>query len=369
MTMIEPAGLKTPLCEKLQIDVPIILAGMGTASGPELTAAVSNAGGLGVLGCTGRTPEEMRQWIVRTRELTDRPFGVDIILPAQMGMEPVPWSAVLETIPTEHRDYVRRLQHELDLPDLSPEELAAYFQGRPALGTGVEEQINVILEEKVAVFASGLGSPGFMVERAHAQGMVVMSVVGNVRAARKVADDGVDVVIAQGHDGGGHTGKIGSFVLIPQVIDAVAPLPVAAAGGVADGRAVAASLAFGCEAVWVGTRFLATREANIPHWKKEQIVAANDSATRITRSYTGKPCRVIRNRWTDAWETAPVEPLPMPAQPTLVRPLLEAAANPDEVQANLAGQAAGLVREIKPAADVVAELVDDARAILGRWSG
>jgi nitronate monooxygenase len=218
----------------------------------------------------------------------------------------------------------------------------------------------------VAVFASGLGSPGFLVERAHAQGMLVMSVVGNVRAARKVAGDGVDVVIAQGHDGGGHVGKIGSFVLIPQVVDAVQPLPVVAAGGVADGRGVAAALAFGCEGVWVGTRFLATREANIPDWKKEQIVEATDTATRVTRCYTGKPCRVIRNHWTDAWETSTVEPLPMPAQPTLVRPMLEAAANPGEVQANLAGQASGLVSEVKPAADVVTELVEDATKILGR---
>jgi len=360
------SSLRTPLCERLKIDVPIILAGMGTASGPALTAAVSNAGGLGILGCTGRTPEEIRQWIHETRELTDRPFGVDIILPAQMGHDPVAWSDVLESIPQEHRDYVRHLQSELKLPDLTRDEIASYFKGRPALGTGVDEQVEVILDEKIPVFASGLGSPGFMVQRAHDQGMVVMSVVGNVRAAKKVAGDGVDVVIAQGHDGGGHTGKIGSFVLIPQVIDAVSPLPVVAAGGVADGRGLAAALSFGCEAVWVGTRFLATREANIPEWKKQQIVSATDSSTRVTRCYTGKPCRVIRNRWTDAWETSPVDPLPMPAQPTLVRPLLEAAPNPDEVQANLAGQAAGLVSEIKPAAEVVAELMEDATAILGR---
>ena len=203
-----------------------------------------------------------------------------------------------------------------------------------------------------------------MLERAHAQGMVVMSVVGNVRSAQKVMGHGVDVVVAQGYDGGGHTGKIGTFVLIPQVIDAVKPLPVVGAGGVADGRGLAAALAFGCQAVWVGTRFLATKEANIPDWKKEQIVAAKDRATLITRSYTGKPCRTIGNSWTDAWEKAPVDPLPMPLQPALTRPVLDTDSERHQLAANLAGQCSGLVHEIGTAADVVKELVNDADAIL-----
>ena len=361
---VKTSILRTPLCERLNIEVPIILAGMGRAAGPELTAAVSNAGGLGVLGCTGQTPEEIREYIRQTKDLTDRPFGVDVILPAQMGHDPVTWIEVLSQIPPEHHAYVKKLQEELDLPKVTPEQIADYFAGRPALGTGVDDQIQVILDEKVAVFASGLGSPGFMVERAHAQGMLVMAVVGHVRAAQKVVGDGVDVVVAQGYDGGGHTGKIGTFSLIPQVVDAVSPVPVVGAGGVSDGRGLAAALAFGCQGVWVGTRFLATKEADIADWKKEGIVEANDRATLVTRSYTGKPCRVIRNRWTDAWEEAPVEPLPMPMQPALVRPVVEAEAEKHKVAANLAGQGAGLVRKIQTAEEVVRELVEDAEEVL-----
>ena len=363
------AALHTPLCDMLKIDVPILLAGMGGASGVELTAAVSNAGGLGVLGCTGRTPEEMREWIVKTRELTDRPFGVDIILPAQMSRDAVTWKDLIGKIPEAHRNYVGELQKKFNLPEVTPEQIEKYFEGRPALGTGIDAQVEVVLDEKIPVFVSGLGSPGFMVERAHAQGMTVISIVGNVRAARKVMADGVDVVVAQGHDGGGHTGRIGTFVLIPQVIDAVKPLPVIAAGGVADGRGLAAALAFGCQAVWVGTRFLATPEAQISDWKKDQIVEATDGSTRITYAYTGKPCRSMRNGWVDAWESAPVDPLPMPLQPALVRPILAADPENPNVQANLVGQAVGMIHEIKPAGEVVAEMANEAAEILGRLGG
>lgn len=365
-TLAKTSPLYTPLCERLNIDVPIILAGMGTASGPDLSAAVSNAGGLGVLGCTGQAPEEMRENIRKTKALTDRPFGVDIILPVQMGHDPVTWAEILTKIPEEHKEYVRQLQKELGIDEITPEQAQKYFAGRPALGTGVDEQIDVILDEKVAVFASGLGSPGFMVERAHAQGMAVMSVVGTVRAAQKCVGDGVDVIVAQGYDGGGHTGQIGTFVLIPQIVDAVSPVPVVGAGGVSDGRGLAAAIVFGCQAVWVGTRFLATNEANIPEWKKQGIVDAKDRSTLITRSYTGKPCRVIKNSWTDAWEKAPLEPLPMPLQPALVRPVVEIDGEKHRLGANLAGQGSGLVKAIQSADEVVRELVEDAEEIFDR---
>ena len=365
-TVAKTSVLRTPMCERLNIEVPIILAGMGTASGPELTAAVSNAGGLGVLGCTGQTPDEMRDNIRRVKELSDRPFGVDIILPAQMGHEPVTWAEILTKIPEEHKHYVDRLQKELGLPKMTPELVSKYFAGRPALGTGVDDQIQVILDEKVAVFASGLGSPGFMVDRAHAQGMLVMSVVGTVRGAQKCVDAGADMIVAQGYDGGGHTGQIGTYVLIPQVVDAVPSVPVIGAGGVSDGRGVAAAIALGCQGVWVGTRFLATKEANIPDWKKQQIVEAKDRSTLITRSYTGKPCRVIKNNWTEAWENAPVEPLPMPLQPALTRPYLETDGEKHQLGANLAGQGSGLVNDIQSAADVVRELVEGAEKVIER---
>lgn len=365
-TSTKASILHTPICDTLNIEHPVLLAGMGGAARPELTAAVSNAGGLGVLGCTGQTADEMRADIRQTRELTDRPFGVDIILPAQMSHEVVTWEDLIGRIPKEHRDYVGELQKKFNLPDLTPEQISEYFEGRPALGTGIDEQIQVILDEKVPVFVSGLGSPGFMLERAHAQGMTVISIVGSVRAARKVLADGVDMIVAQGGDGGGHTGMVGTFSLVPQVVDTVAPTPVIAAGGVSDGRGLAAALAFGCQGVWVGTRFLASQEAYLAQWKKEGLVAAEDNATRITKSYTGKTCRVIRNAWTDAWEKAPVPTLPMPLQPALVRPILAADEDNQEVQANIGGQGSGLIHDIPPAGEILRRIVEEAAEIVQR---
>ena len=357
--------LHTPVCGMFGIEVPIFLAGMGGAAGPELAAAVTNAGGLGVLGGTGRTPGEIRDWIRQLRELTDGPFGVDLILPAQMSHETVTWQDLMDRIPEPHQKYSDELRAKFDIGGELHDEAARELAKRPALGTGIDEQVEVILEEKVPVFVSGLGSPGFMIERAHAQGMKVMSIVGNVRAAKKVLADKVDVIVAQGYDGGGHTGRIGTFSLVPQVVDAVSPLPVLAAGGVSDGRGLAAALAFGCQGVWVGTRFLATEEANIFEWKKEAIVAANDTATEISKSYTGKPCRVMRNDWTDAWNNAPVKPLPMPMQPALARPILEAAPDNIDIQSSPVGQGSGIIKDIRPAAEVVKMIVDEAIEVLG----
>lgn len=360
-------SLKTPLCDLLGVEVPIICAGMGPAAGVALAAAVSNAGGLGVLGCTTDSPEEIRAKIHQLRELTDRPFGVDLILPQNLSEEPLAEAEMGQAVPEEHRRFVESLKTRFGI-DSSREPLTRplEFCGTHLRGTGVREQVEVVIEERVPVFVSGLGSPGFMIPRAREQGMQVMAVVGSVRAARKVAADGVDAVIAQGHEGGGHTGRVGTFSLLPQVIDAVSPVPVIAAGGVADGRGLAAALAFGCQAVWVGTRFLATPEAVWEQWRKERIVSAHDESTVVTKCYSGKPCRVLRNAWVDAWDKGPVEPLPMPLQFALVDAAMREGADNPEVLIDLAGQIAGLVNEVVPAAEVVRSMVREAEEIINR---
>jgi NAD(P)H-dependent flavin oxidoreductase YrpB (nitropropane dioxygenase family) len=207
-----------------------------------------------------------------------------------------------------------------------------------------------------------------MMERARAQGMKVMGVVGNVKNARRVASAGVDAVVAQGSEGGGHTGTVGTFALLPQAVDAVAPMPVVAAGSVTDGRGLAAALAFGCQGVWVGTRFLATPEADIPQWKKEAIVAAADDSTVRSRSYTGKPARMIKNAWTEQWEKGPFQPLPMPLQGALISPFMNACEDRRDLQPNAAGQGSGLINEIKPAAKVVEDMISEAEEIFARFA-
>jgi NAD(P)H-dependent flavin oxidoreductase YrpB (nitropropane dioxygenase family) len=356
--------LHTPLCDRLGIEVPIISAGMGPIAGPDLVAAVSNAGGLGVLGCTSMSPDEVRSVIRRTRELTSRPFGVDLILPARIDQGGASVADVAELIPEEHRATATRIAARLGVEppagDASDE--------RNALGTDAEAQVEVILEEGVPVFVGALGSPGFVADRLHQAGATVISIVGSTKQAVAVVKDGADVVIAQGTEGGGHTGHVGTMALLPQVLDAV-DVPVVAAGGIGDGRGMAASLLMGCQAVWVGTRFLATDEAGIAGWQKAGIVAAADQSPIISRAYTGKRFRMLPNDWTRAWEEADIEPLPMPLQPVLVGMTLGALGTDrgrrEGVSMNGAGNIAGLIDEVVPAARVVDEMAAEAAELLG----
>ncbi len=365
------ASLKTPLCDRLGIEVPIISAGMGPIAGPDLVAAVSNAGGLGVLGCTSMLADEVRTVIRRTRELTDRPFGVDLILPARIDQGGTKVADVVGMLPEQHRQVAARIAEELSIE--GPGEQGGGPLGssdRNALGTDAEAQVEVILEEGVPVFVGALGSPGFVADRFHEAGATVMSVVGNTKQAAAVVRDGADVVIAQGTEGGGHTGHVGTMALLPQVLDAV-DVPVVGAGGIGDGRGLAAALVMGCQAVWVGTRFLATAEAGIAGWQKAGIVAAADQSPVISRAYTGKRFRMLPNRWTEAWEAAEVDPLPMPLQPVLTGMTMGSLATDrggqEGISMNGAGNIAGLIDEVLPAADVVGMLVEEAKQLLSAW--
>lgn len=363
MTTTDWNILRTPLCERLDIELPIISAGMGPIAGPELVAAVSNAGGLGVLGCTSMTPDEVRAVIRRTRELTDRPFGVDLILPARIEQTGARSSDVAERIPPEHWEVARRIAGELGVEPPS----GRGASGRNALGTDAEAQVAVVLEEQVPVFVGALGTPAAFAAELHDAGIVVMSVVGSTKQAVQVARDGADVVIAQGAEGGGHTGHVGTMALLPQVLDAV-DVPVVAAGGIGDGRGLAAALVMGCQGVWVGTRFLATVESGLADWQKAELLTAADQSPVISRAYTGKRFRLLPNRWTEAWEQAEVEPLPMPLQPVLTGMVLGGMATDrggrQGVSMNGAGNIAGLLNEVLPAATVVDQMATEAAARL-----
>lgn len=358
--------LRTPLCDRLGIELPIISAGMGPIAGPDLVAAVSNAGGLGVLGCTSMSGDEVRRVIRRTRELTDRPFGVDLILPARLEQSGVRVRDVADRIPPAHLEAARRIANELGVDEPAPPP-PGHRGERNALGTDAESQISVVLEEQVPVFVGALGTPAAFADRLHEADTFVMSVVGSTKQAVQVARDGADAVIAQGTEGGGHTGHVGTMALLPQVLDAV-DVPVVAAGGIGDGRGLAAALVMGCQAVWVGTRFLATAESGLADWQKQELLAAADQSPVISRAYTGKRFRLLPNRWTEAWEQAEVEPLPMPMQPILTGLVLGGIANDrggmQGVSMNGAGNIAGLLDEVLPAATVVERMAAEATARL-----
>jgi enoyl-[acyl-carrier protein] reductase II len=325
-------ALSTPLCDLLGIRYPICQAGMGYVARSELAAAVSEAGGLGVLAAAHNTPAELRAEIRRVRERTDRPFGVDILFAA-----------------------VRATGEEAD-----------------RFTAAVKGWVEVTLDERVPVLVAGLGSPGPATAEAHRLGIKVMALCGNVKQARDHVLNGVDVVIAQGHEAGGHTGRVAGLVLIPGVIDAVAPTPVVAAGGIADGRGLVAALALGAVGIWIGTRFIATPEAYCHDNYKKKVVAIDEEGTVVTRAASGKPCRLIRNNFTREWEGREPEIQPFPIQAARVgrAAALRARELGDIDNGNApCGQSAGLIRGIVPARAVVEALVAEAEAVLARLAG
>ena len=368
--------LRTKLCDILGVEYPILSAGMGptllgekTGAPVELVVAVSEAGGLGVLGGSGFTVDELREAIREIKALTDKPFGVDLLLPknidlggamGQQGPDEVPLSEVLKMIPEAHREWVEKIKGEMGLPDVEIMMRTNTTTMRP------KESVQVCIEEKVPLFCAGLGNPGFMVEEAHAQGMRVLGITGNAKNAKRMADSGIDLLVAQGHEGGGHTGRIGTMVLLPAAIDAASPVPVIAAGGIGDGRGLAAALTMGCIGAWVGTRFLATDEGGALDINKKKILQSSDEGTRVSTAYTGKTLRASYNKYHDLWAGSGLEPLPFPTQIVISSTLLAAFidSGKEDFVGGLAGQVSGIIHEVKPAAQVLEEMVAETIDIL-----
>ncbi len=388
--------LRTPLCDLLGIEYPVVLAGMGAGSGgsalAELVAAVSDAGGLGVLGAAGLGPDQIHEQCAKVRSLTKKPFGVDILLPGNTGSLPTaPASGAnarpegnggdapagprdpLDLLPKGYREWVEEAVERFGLKQAEQAPRSGGGQGAGASPRAAaprtsfqDQQVEAIMQERVAVFASGLGNPAPYVKGFHEIGTRVMALVGNVKNAKRVADGGADVVVAQGYEAGGHTGRIGTFALVPQVVDSVSPVPVVLAGGVGDGRGVAAAFALGAQGVWVGTAFLATPEANVLPELKQRILDATEEDTRITRFYSGKTMRNINNPLIEYWEESGLQALPMGLQGIVsgrVTSAARATGHP-ELTMNPAGQVSGMVREIKPARQVLEEMVAEAVQVL-----
>jgi len=378
--------LRTMLCDMLDIRYPIILAGMGgisgPISGPELVAAVSNAGGLGVLGCVFMAPQEMDEMIRKTKSLTDRPFGVDTVLPAEVPEKgtTADFKVDLCSLGREQEELVKRLVIELGIAKSGTDASARGATGGYSISAQTDDkawsadlfnqQIEVILEHHVPVYAAGLGDPGPWVNRLHQHGTKVISVVGHVRAARKVAQAGVDLIVAQGHEAGGHNSRIATMPLIPQVVDAVSPTPVAAAGGIGDGRGLVAALALGAVGVWCGTVFITTKESLFESYLKQNIFNGTEDDTVVTKVYSGKRMRVMKNTLVEAWEKSGVPTLPMPLQSISILPLMDKAFREEraDIIPTPAGQILGMIKEPKSARQVIEDMVTGAEKVLEELS-
>jgi nitronate monooxygenase len=360
--------LRTQLCDLLGIEYPIVQSGMANVAGPDLVAEVSRAGGLGILAGLGVPPDELRGRIRRVRELTDRPFGVNLWLHTDLRPPVDPATIPDDRLAAVHA-VLNRFRAQLGLPARNE---------RPGpVPDLIASQIDMILEERPSVLSVGLGDPGpELVARCHAQGIKVVAMVATVEDARAVVASGVDVVVAQGSEAGGHrstwtkrpspeAASVGTLALVPQVVDAV-PAPVVAAGGIADGRGLVAVLALGAVGVLLGTRFVATRDSMAPEFWKKSLLEHEGDDTTMTDAYSGLWLRTLRNRYTAEYGASGAPVLPALLQTRAAQDVVEQARRraDGEYFPMLAGQSVGLVRDLPGAAEVVEAIVREARTVV-----
>jgi nitronate monooxygenase len=356
------AALRTVLCDLLGIRYPIVQAPMaGGWTTPELVSEVSNAGGLGMLAGARVSPERLQEdiWAVKAR--TNRPFGVNFLL-----APPEPGNT--DTVLVQR--FLDRFRDKLGLP---PGETNLTLPPSP-----LPEQLEIVFEERVPVLGVALGDPGGLTERAHAEDMLVVSMVTTVDEAVRVVEGGVDVVIAQGAEAGGHRSTfdldpggevplVGTMALVPQVVDAV-NVPVVAAGGIMDGRGLLAALALGASGAQLGTRFLLARESGAHPAYRERLLAATEESTVVTRAFTGRPARGLRNRFMNEYLSAGPEPLAWPLQSVAAGDIYSASqdANNGDYSPLFAGQGLRMLKDDQGAAEIVAEVIGGAKEILSR---
>jgi len=366
--------MKTDLCERFGIEYPIF----AFTPSEKVAAAVSRAGGLGVLGCVRfNDAEELEETLTWLDDNTDgKPYGVDVVMPMKI---PTEGKAVdLEAmIPQGHKDFVDETLRKLGVPPLPEGEGREGVLGW--LHSVARSHVDVALSHRPVLIANALGSPPVdVIEKAHEHGVAVAALAGAAKHALSHVNNGVDIIVAQGYEAGGHTGEIASMVLTPEIVDAVGPdVPVLGAGGIGCGRQVAASLALGAQGVWTGSLWLTVEEYDLSQGTgiRDALLRAGSGDTVRARVYTGKPARLLKTKWTEAWaEPGAPEPLPMPLQNLLVADAhnrMNSGNDPDTV-AMPAGQIVGRTNEIKPVAEVMASLIaeyDEAVARLDKIRG
>jgi len=360
--------MRTPVCELLGIEYPIF----AFSHCRDVVAAVSRAGGMGVLGALVFSPEELERelaWI--DANVDGKPYGVDVVIPAAYvgkekgGLEKLDLEKL---IPEAHKQFLERLLERYDIPQL-PEDTPrskGLLSWSDTMGRAL---VDIAMNHPIALLANALGPPPpDIIERAHAAGVKVAALVGRADQALKQQAVGVDIIVAAGYEAGGHTGEVSTMVLVPEVVDAVAPLPVLAAGGIGSGRQMAAAMALGAQGVWMGSIWLTTKEADSEPTVTERLLKATSSDTVRSRSITGKPARMLRSRWTEAWESSESPgTLPMPlqllatseAEQRVRRAALAGSPSAAELTVTIVGQIVGSMKQLRPARQVFSEMVDE----------
>ncbi len=370
--------MKTSITDMFGIDVPIL----AFSHCRDVIAAVTKAGGMGVLGAVAHSAQQLEidlEWI--ENEVGDKPFGVDLIVPAKYAGSDeggLTLGKIRELIPPSHIEYVDDILRRYDVPPLPDDDTGGRGGGfgggsaekaAPMSADSQAPNLDIALAHKTAVIVNALGPPpGHMIERCKEAGVKVGALAGKAQHAERHVNAGVDMIIAQGSEAGGHTGEVGTMVLIPEIVDAVGSTPVLGAGGIGRGRQMAAAMALGAAGVWCGSVWLTTEEAETHPVVKEKFLAATSSDTIRSRSRTGKHARQLKTAWTEEWEN-PETPMPlgMPLQPVLIdeaiRRIDRAAHNEGSGAEKLAnyfvGQIVGNMNESIPAAQVVFDMVDE----------
>jgi NAD(P)H-dependent flavin oxidoreductase YrpB (nitropropane dioxygenase family) len=357
--------VRTPVCDRFGIEFPIF----AFSHCRDVVAAVSRAGGFGVLGALAFTPDELEielAWI--DDHIEGKPYGVDLVMPANYvgkgGKQPDEHE-LRAMIPQEHWDYMEKVLSEYNVPPM-PED---YHERARAAGLGVDDQATRAVEvalkhDQVKLLVNALGPPPIeVIEKAHDHGILVGALIGNKHHAEKQVALGVDIIVAQGTEAGGHTGDVSTMVLVPEIVDTVGPdVPVLAAGGIGTGRQMAAGLALGAQGAWTGSIWLTVAEADTSKEAMENLLAADSRSTVRSRSMTGKPARQLRTAWTEAWEAegAP-KTLPMPLQGILWGEMARrvSRAHTKELSGFPVGQIVGRMNKIRPTHEVMFDLVQE----------
>ncbi|OWU83121.1 hypothetical protein ATO6_19875 [Oceanicola sp. 22II-s10i] len=356
--------MKTELCERFGIDVPIF----GFSHAVEVVAAVTNAGGYGVYGATRRLAAEITDEVAQIRAAVgDRPFGLDLVIPNKVP-ERNDRAELEKQVPDVHRSFIESLESKYAVPKPSEPGMRTRFIRSEEIQ---DQQIEAVAASDVNMVALGIGCPPAVVELMKSRGKTTVALVGQERHAARALEAGVDLLVAQGYDAGGHTGEVGTFSLVPRIVDLAGDVPVLAAGGVATGRHIAAALALGAQGVWIGTAFLVTEEY-APHLSPgelDSLLHAQATDTVISRAESGKPFRQTRSAWSEEWAMpdAP-KPLSHPLHDVLVGDILGAIIEHDirPLQHYGAGQGIGWFDHLRPVSEVMAELVRDGDAALGK---
>ncbi|HLI74709.1 MAG TPA: nitronate monooxygenase family protein [Acidimicrobiales bacterium] len=372
--------MQTRVSDMLEVEFPIL----AFSHCRDVVAAVTNAGGFGVLGAVAHSPQQLAIDLAWIEEQTKgRPYGLDLLLPAKYaGAESggIDRDAVRELLPPDKQQFVDDILRRYEVPDIPDDMRRAVNRGllTSVSPKGYEPLLDVAFAHRIRLVASALGPPPpALIDRAHGANVVVAALAGSKVHAERHKNAGVDLIVAQGTEAGGHTGEVSTMVLVPEVVDAVAPIPVLAAGGIASGRQIAAAMALGAEGVWTGSVWLTTEEAETHPTVKEKFLRATSRDTVRSRSLTGKPARMLRSAWTDEWEApdAP-EPMPMPLQTALVAEaqlrINRAAATPDSGANRLAnyfvGQVVGQLDRVRPARQVLLDMVTEYADVVERFT-